>query len=284
MMMFIIIIDIIISVIITIIIRPSMPSMRPSGSATRRRRTTTIMVMIISNSKNSNNSNSYYSNVINGNDSTSSNINDDGYHHDTTNDDNDSSDNEADWRRSMELLRTPLAPCVRTARPPAGSDWPEALGGALAALLREWDPEPVPWVPGAYRLRAPSAVDAEGKYHTRLAQVLCDAQRAGHLTRQETASMLPVVALRVQQHHRVLELCAAPGSKTLQLLDALHGGAGGPEPPTGLLVAGDLKPGRLKKLIDRCRRVPASPLLVTREDARRFPGFSSARGRLQVRF
>jgi len=30
----------------------------------------------------------------------------------------------------------------------------------------------------------------------------------------------------VQPHHRVLDMCAAPGSKTFQLLEALHGGEG----------------------------------------------------------
>lgn len=35
----------------------------------------------------------------------------------------------------------------------------------------------------------------------------------------------------VQPHHRVLDMCAAPGSKTFQLLEALHGGEGGGEGP-----------------------------------------------------
>jgi len=38
---------------------------------------------------------------------------------------------------------------------------------------------------------------------------------------QEAVSMLPPLLLQVQPQHTVLDVCAAPGSKTLQCLDAL---------------------------------------------------------------
>ena len=49
------------------------------------------------------------------------------------------------------------------------------------------------------------------------------------LTRQAIDSMVPAALLRVEPHHRVLDLAASPGSKTTQLLEALniHGGFGG---------------------------------------------------------
>ena len=34
--------------------------------------------------------------------------------------------------------------------------------------------------------------------------------------------MVPVILLQVEPHHRVLDLCAAPGSKTTQVLEALY--------------------------------------------------------------
>jgi 16S rRNA C967 or C1407 C5-methylase (RsmB/RsmF family) len=46
----------------------------------------------------------------------------------------------------------------------------------------------------------------------------------GSITRQEAVSMVPPLLLGVLPAHRVLDLCAAPGSKTLQLLEALHAG------------------------------------------------------------
>lgn len=57
--------------------------------------------------------------------------------------------------------------------------------------------------------------------------------------------MVPPLFLDVQPHHRVLDMCAAPGSKTFQLLEMLHAGgwvgtllgAGGPAVCGGLLEA-----------------------------------------------
>jgi 16S rRNA C967 or C1407 C5-methylase (RsmB/RsmF family) len=45
---------------------------------------------------------------------------------------------------------------------------------------------------------------------------------AGNISRQETVSMIPPLVLDVQPHHKVLDMCAAPGSKTAQLIEALH--------------------------------------------------------------
>ena len=36
--------------------------------------------------------------------------------------------------------------------------------------------------------------------------------------------MIPPLLLEVEPHHRVLDMCAAPGSKTAQLIEALHAG------------------------------------------------------------
>jgi len=175
-----------------------------------------------------------------------------------------------DWQICLERLRLPLAPCFRVRLSGTSS---EDVNATLA-LFRQWLPEPVLWCPGAYRLSCPSVVDAEGHYVSALSDALAEAQHAGRLCRQETASMLPVQALKIEPHHVVLDLCAAPGSKTLQLLDAMHSCE--PSVPAGVLVANDLKVVRLKKLIDRTRRVPATTLLVTCGDARRYPNLRAS--------
>lgn len=56
------------------------------------------------------------------------------------------------------------------------------------------------------------------------------ANDVGSISRQEAVSMVPPLFLDVRPHHRVLDMCAAPGSKTFQLLEALHAG---PEQHTG---------------------------------------------------
>ena len=40
------------------------------------------------------------------------------------------------------------------------------------------------------------------------------ANDAGLITRQEIVSMMPPILCDIQSHHSVLDICAAPGSKT----------------------------------------------------------------------
>ena len=58
-------------------------------------------------------------------------------------------------------------------------------------------------------------------------------------------AQIPAALLNVKPGHSVLDLCAAPGSKTTQLLEAIHrhdpGGGSGEQ---GLVVANDLNPRR----------------------------------------
>lgn len=156
----------------------------------------------------------------------------------------------------------PLPPCFRVNALDASPE-------ALLALLEPWRPVAVPWCAGVFRLTSPAAVDEDGHYPPALAEILFGAQQVGQLCRQETASMLPALALGIEPHHSILDMCAAPGSKTLQLLRLMC--KAGDTTPSGLLVANDMKLTRLKKLIDRIRRVPATPLFVTCADARAFP-------------
>ncbi|KAF1794230.1 S-adenosyl-L-methionine-dependent methyltransferase [Phytophthora cactorum] len=51
---------------------------------------------------------------------------------------------------------------------------------------------------------------------------LVELSNSGSITRQEAVSMIPPLVLGVEPHHKVLDMCAAPGSKTSQLLESLH--------------------------------------------------------------
>lgn len=101
------------------------------------------------------------------------------------------------------------------------------------------------------------------------------------MARQELGSMLPVVALagvgKLQYGSKLLDMCACPGSKTLQALEIL---ATSPiQPPTrkpGRIVANDVHPTRLDSLKDAVKRSGVSPSLTdrivyTNHDASKFP-------------
>ena len=82
--------------------------------------------------------------------------------------------------------------------------------------------------------------------------------KLGHAIRQEIASMIPAEMLQVQSHHKVLDMCAAPGSKTEQLLEALGRNA------SGMVVANDSDPRRIQALRKRYAHSGGHPsLLIT---------------------
>lgn len=98
----------------------------------------------------------------------------------------------------------------------------------------------------------------------------------GYLTRQETVSMLPPLLLQVEPGQRVLDMCAAPGSKTSQILERLVSNASpssSSDCPPGVVVANDINFSRIDVLHHQTNRCAgAHPhLIVTNYDATRFP-------------
>ena len=92
---------------------------------------------------------------------------------------------------------------------------------------------------------------------------------SGRLFRQEKVSMIPVTLLKLKEHHAVLDMCAAPGSKSIQILEALH--QNGERLNTGFLVANDADSKRAFLLAHQATKLNLPALFVTNNDARRFP-------------
>lgn len=82
--------------------------------------------------------------------------------------------------------------------------------------------------------------------------------------------MAPAALLAPRSGMRVLDLCAAPGGKSTQLLSALAG--------RGLLVSNELHPGRAKILSQNLERVGAANALVLNEHPARLPPEGRAPG------
>ena len=95
----------------------------------------------------------------------------------------------------------------------------------------------------------------------------------GVLTRQAVDSMVPAAILGIEPHHRVLDLCASPGSKTTQALEALFRDDARAAAPSGCVVANDISPRRCYFLVRRCAALGAATeaLLVTNHHAQWFP-------------
>ena len=61
------------------------------------------------------------------------------------------------------------------------------------------------------------------EYFKSFRKFLIDANDCGIISRQETVSMIPALFLAqfIQPHSKVIDMCAAPGNKTAQILELL---------------------------------------------------------------
>ena len=64
--------------------------------------------------------------------------------------------------------------------------------------------------------------------------------------------MVPPLALNVQPSHKCLDMCAAPGSKTSQLLEVVDRCKDLPPEQQGLVVANDSDTDRAYMLVSIC--------------------------------
>ncbi|MGC9110658.1 MAG: RsmB/NOP family class I SAM-dependent RNA methyltransferase [candidate division WOR-3 bacterium] len=113
-------------------------------------------------------------------------------------------------------------------------------------LVADLKPKPLPYLPGAY-------VAEEG---AGLGKTL--VHFLGLIYIQEAASMVPPLLLGPRPGERVLDLAAAPGSKTTQMAAMMKN--------QGLLIANDLSFHRLRGLIGNIDRMGCLNVVVCRAD------------------
>lgn len=175
-----------------------------------------------------------------------------------------------EWPVFMETLRTPLPTTFRISghRNTAAAvkayverTFVPHMHGALAPI--SWYPDGLGWCLQSNRkaLRTDPALQV---FHA----WLVDATGNGDISRQEAVSMVPPLLLDVCAEHWVLDMCAAPGSKTVQLLEAMHAQSAA---PTGVVIANDVNQQRAFMLHHQVKRILSPSLLVTNNDAGHFP-------------
>jgi len=194
---------------------------------------------------------------------------------------------EGDMGDMLAAMRRPL---------PVSFRWNATRGAAaavaeakeeLSRLAGEGAAQPLLFVEGASLRSGGASRDAlrraeDGSQGKALHRWLVSAARRGVITRQEVVSMVPAALLGVEPGHAVLDMCAAPGSKTTQLLEALEGDGGAMAAlgGGGVLVANDFDAVRAYTLARRCEplREANAKLVVTNHAAQRFPNPRAGEG------
>ena len=123
-----------------------------------------------------------------------------------------------------------------------------------------------------------------GQTCPKLKQLIVDSSMNGTIARQEIGSMLPVICLRsvraITTGSKVLDICASPGSKTLQTLEIVGGST--TQGKKGRVIANDVHSSRLDSLRAAVHRsgLPeslTSRVIYTNYDASTFPAPKSGK-------
>ncbi|KAK6459006.1 S-adenosyl-L-methionine-dependent methyltransferase [Scheffersomyces xylosifermentans] len=121
-----------------------------------------------------------------------------------------------------------------------------------------------------WQLDISKAVIRKQKEFAKTQRFLVIETEVGNISRQEAVSMIPPLLMDVKPHHYVLDMCAAPGSKTAQLVEALHQDDD-KELPTGFVLANDSDYKRSHMLVHQVKRLNSANFMVVNHDATLFP-------------
>ncbi|XP_059343365.1 RNA cytosine C(5)-methyltransferase NSUN2 [Ammospiza nelsoni] len=142
-----------------------------------------------------------------------------------------------------------------------------------------WYPEELAWHTNLSRKILRKSPQLE-KFH----QFLVSETECGNISRQEAVSMIPPLLLNVSPHHKILDMCAAPGSKTAQLIEMLHADMNVPF-PSGFVIANDVDNKRCYLLVHQAKRLNSPCIMVVNHDASSIPNLQiDIDGRKEILF
>ena len=189
------------------------------------------------------------------------------------------SDSDKDWTDFLETLRKTLPACFRISPDsPYADDLQKQLLSYMGEKMKVDDVEIEPveqlhWYPNGYGYKL-----GTDRRSIRKLSALADLHKwmiqhtdNGNITRQEAVSMVPPIALAAEPHHRCLDMCAAPGSKTSQLLEIVNRSLHEAPENQGLVVANDADTDRAYMLVHQCKRINSPLLVVTTHKGQLFP-------------
>jgi NOL1/NOP2/sun family putative RNA methylase len=149
-----------------------------------------------------------------------------------------------DYKRLVECLETGVKNCIRVNTLKIDKD---SLKEKLER--RGWQLEEVPWYENAFFVKADNI--SRTVEHS-----------LGYYFIQDASSLVPPLVLNPSPADTVLDLCAAPGSKTTFIAELMEN--------KGLLIANDVNAKRLKALTSNLQRMGVTNTVVMKHDGRSF--------------
>lgn len=133
-------------------------------------------------------------------------------------------------------------------------------------------PQPLSWYPDelAWHTNLSRKILRKSPLLEKFHQFLVSETESGNISRQEAVSMIPPVLLKIEPHHKILDMCAAPGSKTSQLIEMLHSDMDIPF-PEGFVIANDSDNKRCYLLVHQAKRLNSPCIMVVNHDASCMP-------------
>lgn len=187
-----------------------------------------------------------------------------------------------EWDVFVDVIRKPLPAAFRInsssqfsgdIRSQLENDFVKSLQAEAADGSEVEGIKPLPWYPENFAWQSNFSRMQLRKNQTleRFHKFLKQENEIGNITRQEAVSMVPPLFLDVRPDHFVLDMCAAPGSKTFQLLEMIYQSTEPGSLPSGMVIANDVDVQRCNLLIHQTKRMCTANLLVTNHEAQHFP-------------
>lgn len=194
---------------------------------------------------------------------------------------------EHEFSQLMQVLATPLPSSFRVVAHGAFRDSiQQKLRGEMSQLFQsiantsdsQQTDEPlrplsqIPWYPQdlAWSVSAPRQMLRRDNLLSKFHKFLVSMNEIGAINRQEAVSMIPPLLLDIHEGQSVIDMCAAPGSKTAQILELVSAHSK-PLWAPGVVVANDADIRRCWMLTHQLKRFGSAELIVTHHDAQQFP-------------
>uniref|UniRef100_A0A8C0TMW6 tRNA (cytosine(34)-C(5))-methyltransferase n=1 Tax=Canis lupus familiaris TaxID=9615 RepID=A0A8C0TMW6_CANLF len=202
---------------------------------------------------------------------------------------------EGEWEQFMGALREPLPATLRiTGYKSHAKEILHCLKNKYFKELEDLEvdgqkvevPQPLSWYPEelAWHTNLSRKILRKSPQLEKFHQFLVSETESGNISRQEAVSMIPPLLLNAHPHHKILDMCAAPGSKTTQLIEMLHADMNVPF-PEGFVIANDVDNKRCYLLVHQAKRLSSPCIMVVNHDASSIPRLQiDVNGRKEILF